>query len=67
MERAGGLNMAMELKGYKQVTMEDVLRWNPQVIFTQDRYSSVADEITGRETWQAVDALKNKRVYVTPV
>ena len=66
MERAGGLNVAMEIKGYKQVSMEDVLRWNPQVIFTQDRYRNVAEEILQSEAWQAVDAVKNGKVYVTP-
>jgi iron complex transport system substrate-binding protein len=66
MERAGGLNVAMEISGYKQVTMEDVLRWNPQVIFTQDRYRNVADEIMKSEAWGAVDAVKDGKVYVTP-
>jgi len=66
MERAGGLNVAMEIKGYKQVTMEDVLIWNPQVIFTQDRYRNVAEEILKSDAWQAVDAVKAGKVYVTP-
>jgi iron complex transport system substrate-binding protein len=66
MERAGGLNVAMELKGYKQISMEDVLRWNPQVIFTQDRYRFVADEIKGSREWGSIQAVKNDKVYVTP-
>jgi iron complex transport system substrate-binding protein len=66
MERAGGLNVAMELAGYKQVSMEDVLKWNPQVIFTQDRYRFVADEIKQSPAWQSVQAVKNGTVYITP-
>lgn len=66
MERAGGLNVAMDLAGYKQVSMEDVLRWNPQVIFTQDRYKSVADEIARSPAWQSVQAVKDGKIYVTP-
>lgn len=66
MERAGGLNVAMELSGYKQVSMEDVLRWNPQVIFTQDRYKFVADEINQSPSWKAVQAVRDGNVFITP-
>jgi iron complex transport system substrate-binding protein len=66
MERSGGLNVAAELNGYQKVSMEDVLKWNPAVIFTQERYRPVADEIKKSEAWQAVAAVQNNRVYVTP-
>lgn len=66
MERSGGLNVAMELSGYKKVSMEDVLKWNPQVIFTQDRYRFVAEEIMKDTAWQEISAVKAARVYVTP-
>lgn len=66
MERAGGLNVAAELKGYKKVNIEDVLAWNPSVIFTQDRYRFVADEIKQSSAWHTVDAVKNGRIYVSP-
>lgn len=67
MERAGGLNVAAAtIKGYKKVSMEDVLRWNPQVIFVQDRYAPVLDEIKNGAAWQKVDAVRNARVYMTP-
>lgn len=66
MERAGGLNVAMELSGYKQVSMEDVLRWDPEVIFTQDRYKFVAEEIQKSPAWKPVKAVKNHRVFITP-
>jgi iron complex transport system substrate-binding protein len=66
MERAGGLNVAMELSGYKQVSMEDVLKWNPEVVFTQARYQFVADEIKNSSSWQAVQAVKDGKVYITP-
>lgn len=66
MERSGGLNVAMELEGYKQVSMEDVLRWNPEVIFTQERYRFVYDEITQSPAWQSIQAVKDGKVYITP-
>jgi iron complex transport system substrate-binding protein len=67
MDRAGGINVAREIAGYKAVNMEQVLKWNPQVIFVQDRYvEPVYKEITEGKTWQPIDAVKNKRVYITP-
>jgi len=36
------------------------------VIFVQDRYPQVIDEINQQPAWQAVDAVKNHRVYLMP-
>jgi iron complex transport system substrate-binding protein len=66
MERAGGLNVAMNISGYKQVSMEDVLRWNPRVIFTQERYKFVAKEIKNSPVWKSVQAVLDNRVFITP-
>jgi len=67
MAHAGALNVAAAtVKGYKQVSMEQIVAWNPQVIFIQDRYPQVMDEINQQPAWQAVDAVKNHRVYLMP-
>ncbi|MEI2265787.1 ABC transporter substrate-binding protein [Erwinia sp. CGal63] len=67
MAHAGALNVAAAtVKGYKQVSMEQILAWDPQVIFVQDRYPQVIDEINQQPAWQAVDAVKNHRVYLMP-
>ncbi|MGE9551406.1 ABC transporter substrate-binding protein [Erwinia amylovora] len=67
MAHAGAVNVAAAtVKGYKQVSMEQILAWNPQVIFVQDRYPQVIDEINQQPAWQAVDAVKNHRVYLMP-
>jgi len=66
MERAGARNVAREIVGFKQVTMEDVLRWNPSVIFVQERYPAVVDEIRSTASWQTIDAVRNGRVYLMP-
>ena len=65
----GGVNVAqVPLKqgmGMSDVSMEQVLAWNPEVIITNDKqfYSSVYSN----SSWQAVQAVKNKRVYLTPL
>jgi iron complex transport system substrate-binding protein len=64
--RSGGINVARGIRGTAKVSMEDVLRWNPQVIFVQDRYAQVADQIRHDSAWQAVDAVRNDRIAITP-
>lgn len=67
MIHAGARNVAAStIKGYKQVSMEQIIAWNPQVIFIQHRYPRVLDEIKQQPAWQAVDAVKNHRVWLMP-
>ncbi len=66
MDRAGGRNVAAELDGYQTVNMEDVLRWNPSVIFVQSRYKSIVPEMKSDPAWKQVDAVKNDKIYITP-
>ncbi len=66
MERAGARNVANSIAGFKQVSMEDVLTWNPAVIFVQERYPAVVDEIRKADSWQTIDAVKNGKVYLMP-
>ncbi len=67
MERAGGVNVAAaEIVGFKQVTMEDVLRWNPEVVFIQWRHRASREELVNDPAWQAVSAVKNNKVYICP-
>jgi len=67
MLHAGAVNVAAAtVKGFKTVSMEQVVAWDPQVIFVQDRYPSVVNEINSSPQWQAIDAVKNHRVWLMP-
>lgn len=66
MERAGAHNVADNVTGFTQVTMEDVLKWNPAVIFVQERYPEVIDEIKSSPAWSTLDAVKAGRIYLMP-
>jgi iron complex transport system substrate-binding protein len=66
MERAGGRNVAEMIAGYTAVNMEQVLQWNPEVIFVQDRYQFLIKEIGENPAWQPVSAVKNQRIYLCP-
>jgi len=67
MAHAGAVNVAAAtLQGFKTVAMEQVIAWDPQVIFVQDRYPSVVSEINASPQWQVIDAVKHHRVYLMP-
>lgn len=67
MEHAGAMNVAAAtVKGAKQVSLEQVLQWDPQVIFVQDRYPEVVKAILTDPNWQQIDAVKNHRVWLMP-
>ncbi len=68
LERAGGKNVVGEVPGRRglvQMTMEKILLADPEVIVTWDRnfYESVWKD----PVWAKVSAVKNKRVYLSPV
>lgn len=67
MNHAGALNVAAaSIAGFKQVSMEQVLAWDPQVIFVQDRYPEVVKQLYADPAWAAIDAVKQRRVYLMP-
>jgi iron complex transport system substrate-binding protein len=67
MARAGGINVARDIDGYKAVNMEQIIKWNPAVIFVQDRYADqVYPQVTKDPLWKNIKAVKTNRVYITP-
>ena len=67
MAHAGALNVAAAtVQGFKQVSMEQVVAWNPQVIFVQDRYPNVVADIYHDPNWQSIAAVKNHQVWLMP-
>lgn len=67
MQHAGAMNVAAAtVRGARQVSLEQVLQWNPQVIFVQDRYPEVVTQIVNDPQWQAIDAVKHHRVWLMP-
>jgi iron complex transport system substrate-binding protein len=64
---AGGVNVADRagLRGIGvTVSMEDILRWNPEVIIVRD--AKMKNEITSSPQWRDIDAVRKQRVYVNP-
>ena len=64
----GGINVAnVQIQGgagHSEVSMEQILNWNPEVIITTDPtfYANVYTS----SSWSGINAVKNKRVYLSP-
>lgn len=66
LERIGAVNVAAELGrgGLVQVSIEQVLDWNPDVIVTTDpNFYAVA---ANAPLWSALPAVRSRRVYLAP-
>lgn len=68
---AGGIPVTeAEVVRVQEVSMEQIYRWNPQVIIMTN-FSAVtpedilANRVAGQD-WSVVDAVQNARVYATP-
>jgi iron complex transport system substrate-binding protein len=65
-ERAGGVNVAQgpERGDVARVSLEQVLRWNPEVIVTWDRQAFA--HVEESPAWRDVTAVKSGRVHLSP-
>ena len=65
---AGGVNVAAELSGasWQDISYEQLLAWNPDVIVIASDAVYSADDIYGDATLAGLSAVMNKRVYTIP-
>ena len=62
-ERAGGENIAADLDGYPQLSLEQVVAADPDFIILGDaRYGVSPESIAERPGWENLKAVKNKQV-----
>ncbi|MCL0036155.1 ABC transporter substrate-binding protein, partial [Dehalococcoidia bacterium] len=69
-EGSGGINVSRELPGWKNVDMEQILEWNPEVIFISNFTDIMPQDILENripgQDWSHIDAVINGRVYKIP-
>jgi iron complex transport system substrate-binding protein len=66
-EAAGGESVSKDLTGYwNDVNLEQVLVWNPDVIFVPTYGGASVEAITGSDEWSILDAVKAGHVYQLP-
>jgi len=66
-ERAGGVNVVdagLERGGLYNVSVEQVLAWNPDTIIMLDR--NFLDSVRSTPGWSATTALRDGRLYLSP-
>jgi iron complex transport system substrate-binding protein len=62
-DRAGGYNIASELEGYPQISLEQVVAADPAFIILGDaRYGVTPESIAQRPGWENLSAVKNGQV-----
>jgi iron complex transport system substrate-binding protein len=66
-ERAGGVNVVeggREGGGLVNVSLEQVLQWNPDTIITTDR--NFSEQAKVEPEWATVDAVRRGRIFLSP-
>lgn len=65
-ERVGAINVAAELGsgGLVQLSLEHLLRWDPQVIVTTD--PNFAEAVMRDASWRSITAVKDGRIHLAP-
>lgn len=65
--RAGAKNVASEeITGYKPYSVEQLYKWNPEIIIVQDRYPEVLEMIKTDAKYKDLDAVKNDQIIEAP-
>jgi iron complex transport system substrate-binding protein len=59
---AGGVNVASDLVGWKQISEEKIIQSNPDVILFANGVPDLEKTIRGRSGWDKIAALKDNRV-----
>ncbi|GAB4409856.1 MAG: hypothetical protein Kow00106_03540 [Anaerolineae bacterium] len=66
-ELAGGVSVSQDLTGYwNDVNLEQVVLWDPDVIFVPTYGGATVEAFTASEEWQIVRAVQEGRVYQLP-
>lgn len=67
----GGIDVAEEIDGIKQVNMEQIYEWNPDIIyitnFTETQPEDLYENIFEGQDWSEVKAVLEKQVYKIPL
>ena len=65
--RAGGISVTAQLPGGKvNVSLEQVIKWNPDYIILAPYCSDTVESVLQNPALQSVTAVKNKHVYMMP-
>ena len=69
METAGAVNVAKDLRGqgdFVQVTLEEIIGWNPDIIYIPTYARYTADDLINDRAWSSIAAIRNRKVFTFP-
>lgn len=70
-KKSGGRNLAEETENNIDLTMEQVIDWDPELVYLSNFDDFLPEDIYNNsfdgQVWDEVSASKNKRVYKTPI
>ncbi len=64
-EMSGLINVADNIDGEKEVSIEQIYQWNPDIIYVF-RGPSASSYIEGEKDWSRIKAVKDNKVYDVP-
>ncbi|MDR3332943.1 MAG: ABC transporter substrate-binding protein [Synergistaceae bacterium] len=70
-KQTGALNAAEELEASRAVNMEEIYKWNPDIIYITNFTPTLAEDLlknkVNGQDWSGLSAVKNGRVYKNPL
>lgn len=63
----GGVNPAAELPGWAGVDVEQVLRWDPDIILVGNFDAATPADVYDNPAWKTLSAVRSRRVYKVPL
>jgi iron complex transport system substrate-binding protein len=71
LDSTGAVNVARELEGYPEISMEQIYKWDPEIIYITNFSPHLAEDLLNNtvsgQDWKNVNAVKNGRVYKFPL
>lgn len=69
-EATGAKNVAAELSGLKKIDIEQVIAWNPEIIYFANSQGALPSDLYNNTVpghdWSSVTAVRNNQVYIFP-
>ncbi|MDR1021517.1 MAG: ABC transporter substrate-binding protein [Synergistaceae bacterium] len=70
-EASGGTNVASSLSGMPEINMEQIYKWDPDIIFITNFSPALPEDLLQNKVeghdWRGVSAVKNGKVYKFPL
>jgi iron complex transport system substrate-binding protein len=67
----GAINVASDIEGWKIVTMEQIMLWNPDIIYVGNFSNEMPEDFINNsfesQDWSVINAIKEKAIYKVPL